>query len=414
MQSKNTSLPVAQAQRVISEAIRPLETRENVSLKAAFFRVLAEDISSPIDIPPQDNAAMDGYAFSADGLDLGVRQTLKIIGTTFAGYRFKSRVAKGECVQIMTGGLMPDDCDTVVPQENVTITDGTITIPPANAVAGDNVRLRGEEMKAGEICLTTGTLLKPAHLGLLASLGLAEVNVTRRPKIAIFSTGDELCPVGTPLSPGGIYDSNRYSLDSMIRRLGCEVMDLGTVKDDPALIRTAFLEAAKEADTIITTGGVSVGAADYTREVMAELAEIVFWNINMRPGRPMAFGCIRSGERQISIFGLPGNPVAMMATFYFFVRDALYYLMGTHPPPLPRMQVKTISPLAKRRGRTEFQRGILSPTEHGDWVVRTTGSQSSAMLSSMTQANCMIVLPSEGEAVAAGEMVEVVLFDGMV
>lgn len=414
MKNHATPLPVEKAKRIISETIRPLDITEKVTLKDAFFQVLAEDIISPIDVPLQNNAAMDGYAFSSTGLDLSAEQTLKIAGAAFAGHRFEGTPAKGECVQIMTGGIVPDSCDTVVPQENVMVKDAVIVIAAGSVSAGNNVRFRGEEIKAGKTCLKTGTLIKPAHLGLLASVGVGKLNVKRRPKVAIFSTGDELCPVGEPLSPDGIYDSNRYSLYGMVKRLGCEVLDMGIIKDDKDAIWAAFLEATKNVDAIITTGGVSVGEADYTGEVMSDLAEMAFWNINMRPGRPMAFGRIKSGEKEIYVFGLPGNPVAVMTGFYFFVRDALFYLMGTRPAPLPCMRVKTLSPLAKRRGRTEFQRGIISPDEHGNWVVRTTGPQGSGMLSSMTQANCIITLPSDGEAVAAGEMVDVVMFEGLV
>ncbi len=414
MKSSEKPLPVEKAKRIISEVVRPLQTVESVPLKAAFFRILADDVTSPIDVPSRDNAAMDGYAFSAAGLDLGIQQTLKIAGAAFAGHPFEGAPQKGECVQIMTGAFVPSGCDTVVQQENVTADDTAIIIPAGNAARGDNIRLRGEDVSAGKVCLKRGTRLAPAHLGLLASLGMDEVRVTKRPKVAIFSTGDELCPVGAPLAEGGLYDSNRYTLYGMLTRLGCDVVDMGVVKDDPELIRAAFTCASEKADAIITTGGVSVGKADYTKAIMSELAEIAFWNINMRPGRPMAFGQMRSPDKVTCVFGLPGNPVAVMATFYFFVRDALLCLMGTRPLPLPRMLVKTVSPLAKRRGRTEFQRGILSPDEHGDWVVRTTGAQGSGMLSSMTQANCMIVLPPDGDAVPPGEKVEVVLFEGLV
>lgn len=414
MKNHPTPLPVEKARRIISETVRPLEMTEKVALKEALFRVLAADVTSLVDVPFQDNAAMDGYAFLADGLDLHTRQTLKIAGSAFAGHRFAGSVPRGQCVQIMTGAILPTGCDTVVPQENVTAGDGVITIEAGAASPGDNVRLRAEEIKAGETCLAAGTLLKPAHLGLLASVGIAEVNVKKRPRVAVFSTGDELTAPGEPLSPDGIYDSNRYALDGMIRRLGCEVVDMGMIRDDPDAIRAAFLDASRQADAIITTGGVSVGNADYTKTVMADVADMLFWNINMRPGRPMAFGRMNTGEKEICLFGLPGNPVAVMTGFYFFVRDALLYLMGTRPAPLPRIPAKTLSPLSKRRGRTEFQRGILSPDEHGEWVVRTTGPQGSAMISSMTRANCIIILPADGEAVAEGEMVEVVLFDGLI
>lgn len=417
---KNTSdyhsppLPVEQAQRIISEFISPIEDKEYIPLKASLSRVLAEDIISTIDVPFHDNSAMDGYAFSVNGLDMTVSQTLKIAGTVYAGHRFEDKVLPGHCVQIMTGGLIPAGCDTVVQQENISLQDAFITIPANHSSEGDNIRLRGEDVKSGHVGLSEGTLLQAAHLGLLASLGIAEVNVKRRIKVAFFSTGDELCSIGELLSPGEVYDSNRYTLYGMLARLGCEVIDMGVIRDDPAMIRAAFIEAAEKADAVITTGGVSVGAADYTKEIMSELGEIAFWNINMRPGRPMAFGRIKSETKQTYLFGLPGNPVAVMATFYFFVRDALLYLMGTRPSPLPRILVRTISPLSKRRGRTEFQRGILSPDEHGDWVVRTTGSQGSGMLSSMVEANCMIVLPPDCDAIQAGEKVPVVLFEGLV
>lgn len=409
-----TSLPVEQAQRIISEWVRPLGTMETVPLKDALFRVLAEDVISTVDVPFQDNAAMDGYAFCADNLDLTMPQTLRIAGSVHAGHRFEGIVPQGECVEIMTGGFIPAGCDTVVPLESVMVQDGFITMAASAVAGGDHVRLRGEDVKAGERTLKQGVLLKPAHLGLLASLGIAEVSVGKRLKVAIFSTGDELCPIGAPLVAGGVYDSNRYALDGMLKRLGCDVIDLGVIRDDPALIKAAFLEAARQADAIITTGGASVGAADYTKAVMSELADVAFGSINMRPGRPMAFARMAAGEKMISVFGLPGNPVAVMVAFYFFVRDALFYMMGTRPAPLPYMQVPTLSPLSKRRGRTEFQRGILSQNEQGEWVVRTTGAQGSGMLSSMVQANCMIVLPSDSGDVGSGEKVAVVPFDGLV
>ncbi|MDL2284275.1 molybdopterin molybdotransferase MoeA [Oxalobacter sp. OttesenSCG-928-P03] len=414
MKNNTSPLPVDQARRIISEAVTAVKEVETVVLKEALFRVLAEGVTALIDVPAHDNAAMDGYAFSAEGMDMGQPHTLKTIGPLLAGYRFEGMVSPGECVQIMTGAPVPTGCDTVVQQENVDVQEGFITIPAGNASKGDNIRLRGEDIRAGENALKAGTLLRPAHLGLLASLGVEKAVVRRRPKVAVFSTGDELYPVGGPLPPGGIYDSNRYALDGMIRRLGCEVIDMGVIRDDPAKIRAAFAEAASQADVIITTGGVSVGVADYTGQILSDMADMAFWNINMRPGRPMAFGRIISDGKETAVFGLPGNPVAVMTTFYFFVRDALFYMMGTRPAPLPRLRVSCLSPLSKRRGRTEFQRGILSLNEQGEWVVRTTGEQGSGMLSSMARANCIIILPADGEAVTPGETVEVVPFEGLV
>ncbi len=407
-------LPVEQAKRIISETVSPLSETEKIPLKKSLFRVLAEDVISPINVPADNNAAMDGYAFSAEHLDLSKPVTLKIAGSSFAGHPFKGVLSSNECVRIMTGAFMPTGLDTVIQQENVQVQDDMIVLPANSISAGENVRLCGEDIKAKTVCQKKGTLIGPASMGVLASVGMAEIHVIRRPKVAIFTTGDELYSVENPVSDNGIYDSNRYSLYGMLKRLGCEIMDMGIVRDDPDQIKAAFLEAHKKADVIITTGGVSVGSADYTGTILAQIAEIDFWNINMRPGRPTVFGQIKSENKNTYIFGLPGNPVAVMVAFYFFVRDALFYLMGTRPAPLPRIPVKSISPLSKRQGRTEFQRGILSPNEHGEWVVRTTGSQGSGMLSSMTQANCMIVLPAESKAISPGETVEVVLFEGLV
>ena len=414
MKDNSSAVSVEKARQVMSEWVRPVQETEAIAIREALFRVLAEEITSSIDVPSGDNAAMDGYAFSASGLDLTVEQTLKIAGAVYAGKLFDGSISPGECVKVTTGVLMPGGTDTVVQHENISVKDGYIIIIPNGASPGINVRRRGEDVKSGGTVLTEGVLLKPAHLGLLASAGLEAVRVKRRLKIAIFSTGDELTPAGERLLPGQLYDSNRYSLNAMIERMGCEIMDMGIIPDDPILIRQSFLDASREADAIITTGGISVGAADYTKEVLLELAEMAFWNINMRPGRPFAFGKIVSNKNEAAVFGLPGNPVAVMVSFYFFVRNALLHMMGTRPPLLFSMRVKTLSPLSKRLGRTEFQRGILAPDGQGNWVVRTTGDQGSAILSSMVHANCIIILPSDGVAVLPGETVEVVPLDGLI
>lgn len=414
MKTFSSSLSVESALACIRKWVHPLAATEKVPLKEALLRVLAENIVAPVSVPPWNNAAMDGYAFSAAALDLGKEQSLEIIGSAFAGHPFDKDVPVQTCVRIMTGSIMPSGCDTVIPQENVQTKENAITIPPGSVSVGENVRYQGENIKAGTTCLPKGTLLKPAHLGMLASIGIGEVKAIKRPAVALISTGDELCPVGKPLSGNGIYDSNRYILLGMLQRLGCEVMDMGIVGDEPERIKEAFREAIGKADAVITTGGVSVGTADYTRAVMAEIADMAFWNVNMRPGRPMAFGRALAGEKETLLFGLPGNPVAVMVTFCFFVREALLYLMGTSPSPLPRLCVRTLSALSKRTGRTEFQRGILFPDSHGSWQVKSTGSQGSAILSSMTHANCIIVLPADRAAVAPGEEVEVVLLEGLI
>ena len=288
-----------------------------------------------------------------------------------------------------------------------------MTIPPKTAVCGDNIRRAGENLAAGSVALTEGTVLRPAHLGLLASLGVAEVPIRRRVRVALLSTGDELRPTGMELDDGAVYDSNRATLAAMMERLGCDVMDMGIVADDPAELEATLKTAAENADAIITSGGVSVGVADYTKQVMANMGDVAFWSIRMRPGRPMAFGKIRSGNRSAILFGLPGNPVAVMVSFYFFVRDALLHMMGATHSPLVYVKAQAASNLSKRAGRTEFQRGVVTENADGGLTVRTTGEQGSGILRSMVEANCIIVLPEEREQVRAGEQVDIVLLEGL-
>jgi molybdopterin molybdotransferase len=358
---------------------------------------------------------MDGYAVRSDDLSAATPATLKVVGTAYAGRTWEGRVGSGECVRIMTGAVMPAECDTVVPQEFTRdSSDASVTIPAGAVRAGDNRRFKGEDLKAGTPALGKGKILRPADLGLLASLGIAEVPVQRRLRVAFFSTGDELRSVGEPLDEGCVYDSNRYTLYGMLTRLGCDILDMGVVKDDPDSLLAAFRSACENADAVITSGGVSVGEADYTRQMMARLGDVTFWKIGMRPGRPMAFGQIRSNGRSAYLFGLPGNPVAVMVTFYFFARNALLRMMGTEAAPLPLMRATSQSAIRKKPGRTEYQRGILSTDAQGRPQVRITGSQGSGILRSMSQANCMVVLHHEQGNVSAGEPVDVVPFEGLV
>jgi molybdopterin molybdotransferase len=408
------ALPVAQAQLIIREFVSPIHTVEKVALRTALDRVLAEDIVSPINVPAHDNSAMDGYAMRGSDLHPGNPVTLKIVGTAFAGTSYDGPVNAGECIRIMTGAVMPAGCDTVVPQE---FTQGgsesAVTIPPKAVKTGDNRRLKGEDLQEGKPALAKGKILRPADLGLIASLGIAEVPVQRRLRVAFFSTGDELRSIGEPLDEGCVYDSNRYTLYGMLTRLGCDIIDMGVVKDDPAALEAAFRTACENADAIITSGGVSVGEADYTKQMMAQLGDVTFWKIGMRPGRPMAFGKISSNGKSAYLFGLPGNPVAVMVTFYFFARDALLHMMGASNAPLPLMRVASQSAIRKKPGRTEYQRGILSRDAQGNHQVRLTGSQGSGILRSMSEANCMVVLHHEQGSVNAGDFVDVLLFDGL-
>ncbi|EOA04599.1 molybdopterin molybdenumtransferase MoeA [Herbaspirillum sp. BH-1] len=409
------AMTVARAQAVIQDFITPIETVEKLAIRSALSRVLAQDIISRIDVPAHDNSAMDGYALRGEDIADGQAQRLQIVGAVHAGQRFEGSVQRGQCVRIMTGAPMPAGCDTVIPQELTTDADDQgVTLPAGRVRPGDNRRLRGEDLMQGSVALPRGRILRPSDIGLLASLGIAEVPVQRRLRVAFFSTGDELRSVGEPLDAGCVYDSNRYTLHGMLTRLGCEVLDMGVVPDDPVALEAAFRSACEEADAVITSGGVSVGAADYTRQIMASLGEMTFWKIAMRPGRPLAFGRISSRGRDAYLFGLPGNPVAVTVSFSFFVRDALLRLAGAESRPLPRLRVTTATPIRKKAGRTEYQRGILAPDADGRWSVRLTGMQGSGILRSMSDANCILELEHERGDVAAGEEVSVVLFDGLV
>jgi molybdopterin molybdotransferase len=408
------ALPVAQAQQIIRNFVLPLHAVEKVAIRSALDRVLATDIISPINVPAHDNSAMDGFAFSGSELSGDAPLSLNVVGTSYAGRAYDGPVGKGECVRIMTGAVMPEGCDTVVPQEFTSQSDtASVMLPPNVVRVGDNRRLAGEDLAAGQTALAKGKILRPADLGLLASLGVAEVPVQRRLRVAFFSTGDELRSIGEPLDEGCVYDSNRYTLYGMLKRLGCDIIDMGVVADDPAALEATFRSACENADAIITSGGVSVGAADYTKQMMAQLGDVTFWKIGMRPGRPMAFGKIHSAGHSAYLFGLPGNPVAVMVTFYFFAREALLHMMGAQVPPLPLFAVRSQGAIRKKPGRTEYQRGILSVADDGSREVRITGAQGSGILRSMSEANCMVVLGHEQGNVQAGDMVEVLPFEGL-
>jgi len=406
------ALPVRDAQRIIRDFVQPVQAVEKVALRAALGRVLAQDVISPIDVPSHDNSAMDGFALRGSDLRTDAPTTLRAIGTTFAGSASQLVPAAGECMRIMTGGVMPPGCDSVVPQEFISQDGDTITLPAGVIRTGDNRRFAGEDLKAGSPALSKGRVVRPPDLGMLASLGVPEVAVQRRLRVAFFSTGDELRSVGEPLGEGCVYDSNRYTIYGMLQRLGCDIIDMGVVRDDPAALEAALRSACENADAIITSGGVSVGAADYTKQIMAKLGDVTFWKIGMRPGRPLAFGRINSNGRSAFLFGLPGNPVAVMVSFYFFAREALLRMMGADAP-LPLLRARSSGAIRKKPGRTEYQRGILARGPDGEPEVRITGSQGSGILRSMSEANCMVVLHDEQGNVAAGDAVDVLVFEGL-
>jgi molybdopterin molybdotransferase len=396
--------------------VEPVSDTETVPVMQALGRVLAQDLVSPISVPPHDNSAMDGFAFDGAQLRAGSPLALQVVGTALAGTACQGQVAAGQCVKIMTGAIMPAGLDTVVPQEfTKQDAQGRVLVPAGVVQAGDNRRLKGEDLAEGRPALLRGERLRPAACGLIASLGLASVTVHRRLKVAYFSTGDEILSLGEPPREGAVYDSNRYTVHAMLSRLGCEVIDLGVVRDQPALLEAAFRDAAARADAIITSGGVSVGEADFTKAMMKQLGDVAFWRIAMRPGRPMAVGRIpgSSPGQAAILFGLPGNPVAVMVTFLAFVRPALLRMMGAHHEPLPMLKAHSAEQLRKKPGRTEYQRGVVSTGADGSLQVRTTGNQGSGVLSSMAQANGLIVLHHGQGNVAVGDPVDVMMFEGV-
>ena len=402
------AMSVTQARQFIQQFLSPVVETETVATMQALGRVLAVDIVSPSNVPNHNNSAMDGYAFKySEGIKI-----IKIIGTAFAGKAFEGIVKAGECVKIMTGAVIPEGADTVVMQERIAIKSDCITLLEV-PIKGVNVRLAGEDLKIGQTVLASGHVLKPADLGLAASLGINEISVFRKLKVAFFSTGDELVSVGKLLAIGQIYDSNRYTIFGMLSRLGVEISDLGVVPDKPALLEATLLKAANENDVVITSGGVSVGEADYMKGLLAKHGQVLFWKINMKPGRPLAYGKVANAH----YFGLPGNPVSAMVTFYQFVREALICLMGSNIKPLPMFKVECTESIKKMTGRTEFQRGILYEgvgVDSGTWKVKPLPNQGSGVLSSMSAANCFIVLDDTVGNCEAGKMVNVQLLEGII
>ena len=418
-------LSVTEARNAISTLIQDIQLQakrsdamEKLPLKQCLGRILSNDILSPINVPANDNSAMDGFAFNSKELKTDREQIhLRIVGTVYAGQTSVPPTQASECIKIMTGAMMPPDCDTVIPQEFTQLSDeGLITFAKHTVRAGENRRLRGEDLQADKPAIQQGRILKASDIGLAASLGIAELGVYQRIKVAILSSGDELCDMSEPLVPGKIYDSNRFSLHACLSRLGFEIIDCGIVRDTPEDLRHAFTLASQKADVIISSGGVSVGEADFTKQIMDELGEVGFWKIAMRPGRPMAFGSLKPISPKTSptvFFGLPGNPVAVMVTFYQFVRNALLQLNGALKPEIPLVLVQSAEAIRKKSGRTEFQRGVLFRDSEGKLFVKSTGSQGAGILRSMSEANCFMILHHDQGNIAPGDWVDVEIFDGL-
>ena len=403
------SLPAEAALEKIKASIQIVNGSETVSLHEALNRVLVEDVISTIDVPTAANSAMDGYAISSVDIPKTGTVDLTVLGTAWAGKPLNKSVETGSCSRIMTGAVLPKGTDTVVIQENTQRNNDKVTID-SRTVKGDNVRMAGEDFAKDDLIVNAGTYLSPAHIGLIASSGISEVNLRRKIRVTFFSTGDELRSIGESLEEGCIYDSNRYTLFAMLTRLGVEITDQGVIKDNKQAIEDAFHAASINADVVITTGGVSVGEADFVKETLAKIGEVGFWKVAIKPGRPLSFGKVNDA----CFFGLPGNPVSVMVTFYQFVQPALKLMMGIQDYTSQTFRVVCASFLKKRPGRLEYQRGLLSRDNSGQLIVHKTGAQGSGILSSMAQANCFIILPIENDGVTAGETVEVQPFFGIV
>ena len=404
------SLDCDVAKQLILDGVEIIQGFERIAIRSALGRILAEDVHSPINVPSHTNSAMDGYAVRGQDLPADNVKAFKLIGTSLAGKPWQGKVEENECVRIMTGAVMPTGTDTVVMQEHIERNDDMIHIG-TDQKTGQNVRQAGEDLKIDQLALSAGKSLNPSDLGLIASLGMGEVNVYKKLRVAFFSTGDELRSIGEPLNEGEIYDSNRYTLHGMLSRSGdVEIIDLGVVKDTREAVRNAFDDASTIADVVISTGGVSVGDADYVKEILEELGQVNFWKVAMKPGRPLTFGKVGNA----TFFGLPGNPVSVMVTFYQFVLPALRKMMGEAETKPLTLKARCTSKLRKRPGRTEFQRGVIETDENGELLVHKTGEQGSGILRSMSEANCFIVLSKESNGIEIDAIVDVQPFSGLI
>jgi len=390
-------LPVAESIQTILKQIDVQSSTETVSISNALNRVLGVDLVSGINVPQQRNSAMDGYAVAADGLS---DKPLEVIGRVYAGEAFSAKVGAGQAVEIMTGAPVPQGADSVIIKEACTREGEQLTFV-GSVKKGQNVREAGEDIAEGETALKAASLLRPQELGLIASLGYTEVSVYRSLKVAIFSTGDEVTAQGQPLPENCIYDTNRFSLTGLLQRLGCDVIDYGIIEDSQQVMEETLRKASIEADMVISSGGVSMGQADFIKDALAAVGEINFWRIAMRPGRPLAFGKLGNTP----FFGLPGNPVAVMVTFTQFVQPALRKMAGELNWQPRRMVATAEGPLRSRLGRTDYSRGVYSINNQGELVVRSTGSQGSGILTSMVSANCLIEIADEFARIEAGEKV---------
>ena len=401
------AMSVAKAKAWIANFLKPTDQKETIHIKDALNRIVAEPIIATMNVPNHDNSAMDGYAMNLDLLPDHGPFKLKVTGKLFAGNPLEGN-AEG-ALRIMTGATIPYGLNAVIPQEHVELNEGVITFQ-TKPQANQNIRRAGEDIKTGQTILKNGRSIEPCDLGLLASLGIDSIKVYRKIKVAFFSTGDEIISLGNPLLPGQVYDSNRYSLIGLLKRLDVETFDLGVIPDDKKIIEDTLKKASDIADIVITTGGVSVGEADYMKDILKKIGEILFWKISMKPGKPLAYGKIG----QCHYFGLPGNPVSTMVTFYQFVREAVLTLSGQTPvPKIPIIKAKLLGPLKKIPGRTEFQRGAYEQDDQGTFKVSPLKDQGSGILRSMSEANCFILLHEDTAHLEKDMWVDIQLFDNL-
>ncbi len=407
--SDNYFISIEQARDKVSQLIEPISGFERKSLLQSLNYVLDQDVFASFSTPPYDNSAMDGYALYIDSSNNINPEFYELIGTSMAGHPFSGEVKSGQMVRIMTGAKVPTGANAVVMQENTEkLSEHKIKITIA-VKTGENIRCTGEDLKTGQTILAKGKKLSPTDLAYLATQGISEVTVKRKLRAAFFSTGDELCSMGEILGDGQIYDSNRYSIFGMLSNLGLDVIDMGIIKDDREAIEQAFIDASAHADVVITSGGVSVGDADYVKETLEKLGNIDFWKISMKPGKPLAFGKINN----TLFFGLPGNPVSVIATFYQIAQVAIKQLSGENSPTIFSIKATTEEFIKKRAGRTDFQRGVFQSDNEGNITVKLAGTQASHILTSMSNANCFIVLDKEQGNIDVGGEVKIQPFYGL-
>ncbi|EGQ7782953.1 TPA: bifunctional molybdopterin-guanine dinucleotide biosynthesis adaptor protein MobB/molybdopterin molybdotransferase MoeA [Vibrio parahaemolyticus] len=400
-------LSVVQGQEKILSLVNTVSEIEACKIENAYGSVLAEDIISPVNVPQYTNSAMDGYAIRSDDVD---RDSYQVVAEVMAGHAYDQPLEVGQAVKIMTGAPTPRNGDTVVMREQASQEGDKVTFNGANIKAGQNVRQAGEDLAIGSDVFTAGTRLASPEMGMIASLGFGEANVFRKLKVAVFSTGDEVQAPGTEQKANSIYDSNRFTIMGMLEKLGCEILDFGILEDNEQLMIEALENASAQADVVMTSGGVSVGDADYIKLALDKLGQIDFWRINMRPGRPLAFGQINNKP----FFGLPGNPVAVMVSFINFVEPALRKMQGEQGWKPLKVNAIATENLRSRQGRTEFSRGIYELDDTGRLTVRTTGKQGSGILRSMSEANCLIEISPAIDTVKAGESVTIIPLQGRI